>query len=248
MGYLAEALHTGSFVWADTQSADFASTRVNEFSIRASGGVRVAGGVAVTGASSPYTGAGAGIFMERLGNGGALFAYDYSSPKPETLYLNSPGGNVFIGTTAALADVTTYRLQVAGGVVGDFFYSRSDRNAKENFEPVSPNEILDKVVGLPISTWNYKTAPGFRHIGPMAQDFCAAFGRGTDDKHIANVDADGVALAAIQGLNQKLEGNSQNAAARHAEADTRIRKLEAENEELRTRLAKLEQALFTKLK
>jgi hypothetical protein len=40
----------------------------------------------------------------------------------------------------------------------------------------------------------------------MAQDFHAAFGlNGADDKHIATVDADGVALAAIQGLNQKLE-------------------------------------------
>ena len=43
-----------------------------------------------------------------------------------------------------------------------------------------------------------------RHMGPMAQDFYAAFGLGTDDKHIATIDADGVALAAIQGLNQKL--------------------------------------------
>ena len=38
----------------------------------------------------------------------------------------------------------------------------------------------------------------------MAQDFYAAFNVGMDDKHISMVDADGVALAAIQGLNQKL--------------------------------------------
>jgi hypothetical protein len=38
----------------------------------------------------------------------------------------------------------------------------------------------------------------------MAQVFHAAFGLDTDDKHIATVDADDVALAAIQGLNQKL--------------------------------------------
>ena len=38
----------------------------------------------------------------------------------------------------------------------------------------------------------------------MAQDFHAAFGLGADDKHIADVDEGGVALAAIQGLNQKL--------------------------------------------
>jgi hypothetical protein len=39
----------------------------------------------------------------------------------------------------------------------------------------------------------------------MAQDFYAAFNVGEDEKHITTVDADGVALAAIQGLNQKLE-------------------------------------------
>jgi len=38
----------------------------------------------------------------------------------------------------------------------------------------------------------------------VAQDFHAAFGLGADDKHIADVDEGGVALAAIQGLNQKL--------------------------------------------
>lgn len=57
--------------------------------------------------------------------------------------------------------------------------------------------------------------------GP-AQDFKAAFGAGESDTGIAAVDADGVALAAIQGLNRKLE-------------ETR-----AENAELRKRLTELE--------
>jgi hypothetical protein len=39
----------------------------------------------------------------------------------------------------------------------------------------------------------------------MAQDFHAVFGFGQDDKHIALVDADGVALAAIQALHQIIE-------------------------------------------
>jgi trimeric autotransporter adhesin len=39
----------------------------------------------------------------------------------------------------------------------------------------------------------------------MAQDFKAAFGVGESDTGITSIDADGVALAAIQGLNQKLE-------------------------------------------
>jgi hypothetical protein len=43
------------------------------------------------------------------------------------------------------------------------------------------------------------------NLGPMAQDFHAAFGLGENDCAIAAVDADGVALAAIQGLNEKME-------------------------------------------
>ena len=74
-----------------------------------------------------------------------------------------------------------------------------------NFQDPSPRKILDTLVRLPVPTWNLKSQPpGIRHIGPVAQDFRAAFGLGTDDKSIGTVDADGVALAAIQGLNQKL--------------------------------------------
>ena len=39
-----------------------------------------------------------------------------------------------------------------------------------------------------------------RHRGPTAQDFRAAFGLGEDDTTISTVDAQGVALAAVQGL------------------------------------------------
>ena len=66
--------------------------------------------------------------------------------------------------------------------------------------------VLAKVAALPVRSWVYKAQPGETHIGPMAQDFHAAFGlNGTDDKHITTVDEGGVALAAIQGLNQKVE-------------------------------------------
>ena len=43
-----------------------------------------------------------------------------------------------------------------------------------------------------------------RQIGPMAQDFYRAFGLGDSDKAINSVNAQGVAFAAIQGLNLKL--------------------------------------------
>ncbi len=80
------------------------------------------------------------------------------------------------------------------------FNPTSDRNLKENFTALNPSEVLESVAAMPISKWNFKDDAATTHMGPMAQDFYAAFNLGTDDKHIATVDADGVALAAIQGL------------------------------------------------
>jgi hypothetical protein len=56
------------------------------------------------------------------------------------------------------------------------------------------------IARLPISRWSYISEHGVRHVGPMAQDFYAAFGVGEDDKHITSIDEDGVALAAIKAL------------------------------------------------
>lgn len=108
----------------------------------------------------------------------------------------------------------------------------SDRNLKQNFEPVNARDVLEKVAALAVKTWEYKSDTGTRHIGPVAQDFYAAFGVGTDDKHIATVDADGVALAAIQGLNRKVE-----------DLKVELERRNTENGELRARLAAVEAML-----
>ena len=77
----------------------------------------------------------------------------------------------------------------------------SDRNAKDNIAPVDGMAILSALMQIPVETWNYNTQDAAtRHMGPMAQDFYAAFGLGETNLGITTVDADGVALAAIQGL------------------------------------------------
>jgi len=129
-----------------------------------------------------------------------------------TRMLFNTNGNTGIGTTAPVS-----ALQVVGTVTATAFNPTSDRNLKENFVPVSPRDVLEKVAALPISRWNFKGDAATPHVGPMAQDFHAAFGLGTDERHIATVDADGVALAALQGLNQKVEEQrAENAELRQA--------------------------------
>jgi hypothetical protein len=69
--------------------------------------------------------------------------------------------------------------------------------------PVNGFQILERVAGLPISTWRYHwEAPQVCHLGPMAQDWAATFGLGENDTTIAGVDANGVALVSIQALYQ----------------------------------------------
>lgn len=86
----------------------------------------------------------------------------------------------------------------------------SDRNLKENVADIDNRAILDRVANLPIREWNYKQQDAkIRHIGPMAQDFAAAFGVGEDDRLISAVDANGVALAAIQALYAQTQEQSK---------------------------------------
>ena len=113
----------------------------------------------------------------------------------------------------------------------------SDRDPKTNVVAVDPAIVLAGVVALPISTWNYiSQEPAIRHMGPMAQDFAAAFGLGENATTISTVDAQGVALAAIQGIYgqnqtqaQQLDAQQQLIAAQQqllAEQEARLTALE----------------------
>jgi trimeric autotransporter adhesin len=116
----------------------------------------------------------------------------------------------------------------------------SDRNAKENFVAVDGRDILERLASIPLETWNYKTQdPSIRHIGPMAQDFHAAFKVGTDDKHIGTVDADGVALAAIQGLYEVVQEKDAQIAAQQQQ----IAALQEHNHQLEARMVALEESV-----
>jgi uncharacterized protein YceH (UPF0502 family) len=107
----------------------------------------------------------------------------------------------------------------------------SDRNAKTDFATLDVHDVLRRVAALDITTWRYKKdAPGVRHLGPMAQDFKAAFGLGDTDKLIFPLDATGVSMAAIQALHQRLvaaEAENDDLRARIDRLDRRLAELEA---------------------
>jgi trimeric autotransporter adhesin len=112
----------------------------------------------------------------------------------------------------------------------------SDRHEKENFRAVDAEAVLSKLSALSVTSWNYKgqDAKQFRHYGPMAQDFFAAFGRdavgtiGTPTT-ITSGDLDGVLMVAAQALEK-----------RTVEQEKEIEALRAENVALKVRLEALE--------
>jgi len=112
-------------------------------------------------------------------------------------------GDVGIGTSSP-----AHLIQLSGGAYSDgsTWTNSSDRNLKENFNPIDEQEVLDRLVELPIERWNYKReSKEAQHVGPVAQDFYAAFHLGKDDKSISTVDAAGVALAAIKALHKTVK-------------------------------------------
>ncbi len=127
------------------------------------------------------------VRFKRNGGGGYSVSWELGNDVTDRMTLDNAGN-----------------LTTAGTVNGV-----SDRNLKENFSSISGQEILDKLSAMEITRWNFKADEGIQHVGPMAQDFYAAFGLGMDERHIATVDADGVALAAIKALNEQLQAKDE---------------------------------------
>lgn len=166
------------------------------------------------------------------GDAGSL-VFNYGSSN--VLKLNPAGSISVPGLLTTASNVIS-----AGEVTCAAVNITSDRAAKEQFKSVSSREVLEKVVRLPITEWQFKSQGEVRHLGPMAQDFRAAFALGRDERHIATVDIEGVALAAIQGLNQKLEDQL-------AQKQVELELLKSQNRALAERLSTLEQTLGTAL-
>lgn len=96
------------------------------------------------------------------------------------------------------------------------FFNTSDRNLKQDFQEVDCEDVLTRLSALPVSNWAFKSDASTRHIGPMAQDFRASFGLGSSETSIALVDEMGVALAAVKGLNEKVQRQAVEIEAKNA--------------------------------
>ncbi|MEW1549411.1 tail fiber domain-containing protein [Streptomyces tsukubensis] len=88
------------------------------------------------------------------------------------------------------------------GIASTLFAPRPPRT--ERTAPLTRAQILARLDDLPISEWRYDWDPDSLHLGPMAQDWWAAFGYGRRDTTIMPVDAQGVLIAAVQELSRRV--------------------------------------------
>ena len=239
----------GTFVWSDdSTSTAFTSTGPNQFLIRAAGGVgintanlgvpaslTVQGLNNVSGTLTLVADPSKGTNQSNIHYGTTGDWYIRSAAGTGKVVIQDSGGGVGIGTVNVSAgDLITTNANGAHLTSGGMWTNGSSRTFKDAFAGVDVNDVLAKVLSLPVQTWFYRDnhIEG-QHMGPMAEDFAKAFGLGADNKHIGTGDETGAAFAAIQGLSQKTE--AENAALKYENANLRFKL-----DDVLARLSKLE--------
>ncbi len=158
---------------------------------------------------------------------------DVSSTAANQFIVRASGG-VWMGTASAtpaipagvFLNTSTGATLTAGGT----WTNASDRDRKDHFATVDVQDVLERLAAMPVFTWSYRNEdPSITHMGPTAQDFFAAFGLGADERHIATIDADGVLIATVQALYERVQ-----------QQDARLQELERSQAMLLQRLEAME--------
>lgn len=162
------------------------------------------------------------------GRTGAFVISDASTTDSTLASANNQFNSRFAGGYRLYSN-SSKTIGVSLAASGNSWASISDRNRKENLVWLDGEDVLRRLRNVPVAAWNFiDSESDARNVGPMAQDWHAAFRLNSDSLTINQADFDGVNLAAIQGLDTRTE--------RQAE---RIRALEAEVAELRAMVQQL---------
>jgi hypothetical protein len=167
------------------------------------------------------------VMFNLINDGGVRFDMLDSSTGNNWVFQNQFGT---FDVTLAGTGTREFRFNPNGNLeISGTLISASSRTLKNNIVPVDPQSVLERVLKLPINEWSYNAEGEVRHMGPISEDFYEIFKLGGTDKGLSSVDPAGVALAAIQGMNQEL-----------IKRDQRIEQLERSNAMLMSRLDELE--------
>jgi hypothetical protein len=222
-----------------------------------------ASGNVTSGFTGPDT---AGALRVRRSNGSAKLLVQETSGTVASRRLfelrnNGPIGFAMINTNTSdewrfAAQTTGFRITLASSPSPDFEVLKngdavlrgtltegSDVNVKSNIEALDGNLVLAKLDALPVSEWSYQwESPSVRHIGPMAQDFHAAFGLGTDETKISPRDMAGVSIAAVKALRAELMERDAEIATQREQISALQAKL-SELDQLKDQIAAIESRL-----
>jgi hypothetical protein len=221
-----------------TIASELRSTAIGHNAI-ASGDNSMALGNGVT--ASGYASTAMGNSVSTNGHAGSFVVGDIST----ITVMNSPAPNNFRARFAngyRLYTSADYSTGCSLGAGDNAWTTGSDVRTKENFAEVNGEDFLKKISGFHLTSWNYKTQnpKTFRHYGPMAQDFYAAFGKdkyGTigNDTTINSSDLAGVSFIAIQALEKRSSAQQQNINGLKKENDL----LKNDNTEMKAMLLQL---------
>jgi hypothetical protein len=237
-GTVGGGVNNGSAAYSVVSGGRFNAASGTDSSVN--GGIgNIAGGAAstVVGGDSNSADGDYSVAMGRraktIGNGSFQFAdsnnFDFTSSTVNAFRVRATGGVRFV-TDIDGTGATTWSCAAFAGAG---WSCSSDRNLKQGLKKLDGKKVLAKLAAMPVYQWQPKGQNAHvKHVGPMAQDFMKAFGVGDDDKMIGMQDADGVALAAIQGLNQIVKAK-----------DAKIAALEKANAVMLSRLAAIEKQL-----
>jgi hypothetical protein len=160
-----------------------------------------------------------------------------TSSAADQMTVRAGGGYRFYTNTA----MTTGAQLLPNGTAWTFL---SDRNSKTKFAAIDVENILQRVAALPMSEWQYKGEQiDGRHIGPMAQDWQAAFHLNDNDLGINSADFDGINLAAIQALEKRTRRLHDEHLAITRELKRQNDRLHRELNDVKARLERLEKLL-----
>lgn len=147
-------------------------------------------------------------------------AYPFTSENANEFAVRATGGIRIVNAVDQNGDPTSAVVLLPGS---GSWETLSSRDTKTHFESVRSDEILHRVIELPLYTWSYRGDPiSALHIGPTAEDFRAQFRLGSSASTIATVDADGVALAAIQAAGRQIQSQQ----AQLSQQEQRLKQIE----------------------